>query len=228
MSLKAPQDRVVISIDLEGKNSHTFSDGTKIRLERQYNNLNRRETEPVNAIVVDAENIPIGAEVLVHHNATHDVNRIFNHSSLSGTETASDIKYFSISVNECFLWRMGSDKWHPMPGYATALRVFQPHTGLIQGIPPTKINNTLYILDGEYKGLVCLTLKASDYEIIYQENTGREGRVIRCRVEPNELEQRESEIIAIDHDMTDKVNNGELLIGLNPSNAYKLVTEAAI
>ena len=64
--LKAVDGKVIISVDLEGKNSHTFSDGTKIRLERQYNNLNRRETHPVNAIVIDGEGVKSGSQILIH------------------------------------------------------------------------------------------------------------------------------------------------------------------
>ena len=58
--------RVVIKINLEYKNSHTLSDGLKISLQRQFNNLNRRYTEPVNAIVISAEDIPKDAEILIH------------------------------------------------------------------------------------------------------------------------------------------------------------------
>ena len=66
----AVEGRVVISVDLESKNSHTFSDGTKIRLEREYNNLNQRETKPVNAIVIDGEDIESGSQILIHPNVT--------------------------------------------------------------------------------------------------------------------------------------------------------------
>ena len=64
--MRAVEGRVIISVDHEKKNSHTFEDGTTIRLERDWNNLNRRETQPVNAIVIDGEGIKDGAEILIH------------------------------------------------------------------------------------------------------------------------------------------------------------------
>ena len=50
-------------MQLEYKTKRLFNGG-KIRLERQFNNLNRRETEPVNAWVVDAKNILPGLKYL--------------------------------------------------------------------------------------------------------------------------------------------------------------------
>ena len=73
MILIEPSNRVIIKVDLESKNSHTFKDGTKIRLERIYDNFNMRYVKPVNGIVVNAKDIPEGAEILIHHNATHDI-----------------------------------------------------------------------------------------------------------------------------------------------------------
>ena len=37
MRLKAPSNKVIIKVDLESKNSHTFKDGTKIKLEKNVN-----------------------------------------------------------------------------------------------------------------------------------------------------------------------------------------------
>ena len=93
MKLKAPSNRVIIKVDLESKNSHTFKDGTKIKLERVYDNFNMRYVKPVNAEVVDAKDIPTGAEILIHHNATHDTYKIFNYQRPT-TEASSDIQYF--------------------------------------------------------------------------------------------------------------------------------------
>ena len=49
------EGKVVVSVDHEKKNSYTFENGVTIRMERDWNNLNRRETQPVNAIVIDGE-----------------------------------------------------------------------------------------------------------------------------------------------------------------------------
>jgi len=37
---------------------------------------------PVNGIVIDSEYMPQGANVIVHHNSVHDVNRIFNYEEV--------------------------------------------------------------------------------------------------------------------------------------------------
>jgi hypothetical protein len=220
--LKHVEGRIIASVDLQYKNWHTFSSGLKIRRERQYNELNRRITEPVNAIVIDAENIPVGSEILFHPNEIHDSNRIFNNEKLSGDETASSVKYYSLNEGQCFIWRENSESaWKPIKGFATGLRVFNPYFGAIQGILPEQIKNVLYITSGEYAGQICHTLKACDYEIIFQDSNGREGRIIRLRHYEGEYHDRE-EIIMVRHDLTNKLNNGELLIGLSPSDCKKL------
>src|SRR6478609_5110390 len=118
--LKAPQGRVIVSVNVEGKNSNTFSDGTKISLERNNNNLNRREVAPVNAIALSSDYIPEGSEVLISHNAVHDVNRLFNFTALSGESEASEIKYYSLPDSECFVYReQGQTEWTACKGYAT-------------------------------------------------------------------------------------------------------------
>lgn len=217
--LKSVSGRIVVSVDLQLKNSHKFSDGTTIRIERQFDNFNKRETEPANAIVIDAEHIPAGAEILINHNSTHDVNRIFDYKNLSGEEIASDIKYYSLPESECFLWRMGDGEWNPIPPFETALRVFKPYTGLLSGIEPTKVIDTLFVTSGDLNGKVVKTLKASDYECVFQENNGRERRIIRFRPYGDEKSNREPEAIAILNEATEKVNHGQYIVGLTPSDA---------
>lgn len=212
MSIKHTHGRVVIKIDIEGKNSHTFSDGTVIRLERNYNNFNKRETEPVNATVISAENIPTDAEILISHNALHEVNKINNYKA----ETV-DIKYYSIPETDCFAWRDEKGELKPMKNFAFALRVFEPYKGILQGIEPKLIPKVLYITTGELSGNICHTLKAADYTIIFQDTNGREGNVIRCRHFEDEINERE-EVVAISGSLTKKLKKGELLIGLSPTN----------
>lgn len=219
--LKHIEGKVIIKINEDYKNWHTFSDGTRIRRERQWNELNRRVSEPVNAIVMSAENIPEGAEILIHPNEIHESNRIHNYNPLSGEDVASDWKYYSISSDQCFAWTIEGN-WMPIPPYEFALRVFKPYTGILQGIDPEPLKRILYITTGEYSGNVCHTIVASDYEIIYQERTGREGRLIRCRPNGDGKHGREEEIIAIDHTLTDKVKTGELLVGYDIGSAKKI------
>ena len=125
----AVEGRVVISVDLESKNSHTFSDGTKIRLEREYNNLNQRETKPVNAIVIDGEDIESGSQILIHPNVTHDTYKIFDMTRLSGEVESSGIKYFSVPVEKCFAWLDG-ETWKPLKSFEFGLRVYKPYDGI--------------------------------------------------------------------------------------------------
>lgn len=222
INLKHVEGRIIIKIDIDYKNSHTFQDGTKIYRGRQFNNLNRRDTEPVNAWVVDSEYIPKGAEILIHPNAISDTNKIEGYGSV-GLEGGNSIRYYSIEEISAFLWRENSEKWKPLKGFAIALRVFEPYKGALSGIEPKQIDNVLYIQTGEYKGKVSHTVKASDYEIIFQNEHGREERLIRCRHYENEYRDRE-ELIAIDYSLTNKVNNGELLIGLSPTDWKTLNT----
>ena len=220
MKLKAPSNRVVIKVDLESKNSHTFKDGTKIKLERVYDNFNMRYVKPVNAEVVDAKDIPTGAEILIHHNATHDTYKIFNYQRPT-TEASSDIQYFSIPIEECFMWREGKGSiWNALNNFVTALRIFKPYKGMLQGIEPEVMNNKLYITSGELKGRAVNTVISSDYEIIYQNDDGTEGRIIRLRYFPDGNDR--NEIIAINDNMTELVESGELLVGYNKSDAKQL------
>lgn len=220
--LKHIKGRVICAIDLEGKNSHRFASGATIRLERQWNNLDKIHTEPVNGTVIDAENIPVGAEILVHHNSTHPTYKINNFTPTSGEEIASSIKYFSIPVEDCYIWREPHGEWQPMEGFATALRVFKPYKGILQGIEPTLIKNVLYLTSGEYKGFVCHTVRAADYPIKFQDN-GRENIVIRCRPHGDKKTKREREVIAINWDYTHKVNIFELWVGITVSDAKSII-----
>jgi len=219
--MKHVEGRIVIRIDLNYKKSHKFEDGTVIKLERGWNNLNCREKNETNAIVVSAEDIPTGAELLIHHNASHDSYKIFNHDELSGKDIASNIEYYSIPEEQAFFWRKDSETWNPIKGYATGLRVFKPYKGILHGIEATKVKDTLYVTSGELKGQVCHTLKAADYEIIFQDLDGREHRVIRFRHSDTEAIDRE-EITAISHYLTKELEKGNLNIGLTPTDCKPL------
>jgi hypothetical protein len=222
MKLKAPSNRVIIKVDLESKNSHTFKDGTKIKLERVYDNFNMRYVKPVNAEVVDADGIPVGSEILIHHNATHDTYKIFNYQRPTA-EASSDMQYFSIPIEECFMWRSEKGStWNALNNFITGLRIFEPYTGFLQGVEPTLIKNKIYVTSGDLAGNVVGTVISSDYEIIYQNDDGTEGKIIRLRYYPEGNDR--NEVISVEHEMTQKVINGDLLIGYNISDAAKLVT----
>lgn len=221
MGLVHPEGRIIIIVNDEYKNNHTFSDGTVIRLERKWNNLNRREVAPVSGTVMSAENIPEGAEILFSHNTVHDVNRIFNYQPLGVEEANPDIKYYSVKETECFFWRIDeNDVWHPCDVFATALRVFKPYSGPLVGIEPEIIKNVLYVTSGELKGKAVMTLKACDYEIIFRDSkTGREDNIIRFRPFGDPATEREPEAIAIDNLITDKIKKGKYIVGLTATTA---------
>lgn len=224
MGLTHVAGRVIISCDLEKKNWHTFSDGTKIRRERQFNELNRRISEPVNAVCISGENIPNGVEILIHPNAICATNEIHNFARISGDQTSSDIKYYSISEDQCFIYKDEQGNWMPLPPFETALRVFEPYNGILQGIEPKQLKNTLFVTSGELAGKVVKTVVAADYEIIFQDSNGRESRIIRFRPFGDPKTGKEEEAIAILNDETEKVLNGELLIGIEIKDAKKIET----
>jgi hypothetical protein len=221
--MKYIQGRVIIKADKDGKNWHTFSDGKRIRLEREYDNLDRKHTAQILGEVISAENVPTGAMILFHHNAMHPVNQILNHSQLNGEEIASGIQIYSLSESECYLWKMPNEKeWNPIKGFVTALRVFNPYFGTLEGVFPEKIKDVLYITSGKLKGKVCHCLKASDFSLIFNNEKGVEETIIRARhFDGEELNERE-EITAVNQELTKKVKNGTLYVGLNERDCKKL------
>lgn len=214
VNLKAPDGKVIIVIDIENKNWHTFENGQKIRLERQFDNLNRRQTEPVNCFVIDGKNIKSGSEILIHPNAIQDSNRIFDFKNNLG-----DIRYYSIPEEQCFCWRDEKNNWLPLPPYETALRVFKPYKGFLVGIEPEKLKNVLYVTRGELNGKCVSTINAVDYQIIFQDINGKENSIIRFRPSGCEKTKREPEAIAILQKETEQIKNGELLVGLTSTDA---------
>lgn len=221
--MKANYGRVLVKVDMEYKNHHTFSDGTEIRIERGYNNLNFREVNPVNATIVDGSqlDIPEGAEVLIHHNSTHDVNRLFDYTSLSGEAEASSVKLFSIPLEECYLWRLNEGEWQPVKNFVIVERIYKPYSGIVQGIEPELVKNRLFAKSGNLANKAVIVLKASDYEIVCRDKNGQEQRIIRCRHYEDDDTHIKQEIVAIDDALTEKILNGEYLIGLNPLTAKK-------
>lgn len=222
-TIKHTKGRVVIVADKEQKNYTNFSDGTEIRLERDYNNLDRKYTQQSLGKVIDAENIPKGSLVLFHHNSLHDTYKVFNHSLLSGEEITSGVGIYSIPENQCYLYKENEkSEWQPCTIFATALRVFEPYNGGLWDIPPSKIKDVLYVTSGEYKGLVVKTLKACDAEIIFRNDKGIDETIIRFRAFGDAESHREEEAIAIMEELTEQVNKNKLLIGISESDCKTL------
>lgn len=216
------EGRIVVKVDVNYKNSHKFSDGTVIRLERAYNNFNRRETQPINCIVISAANIPKNAELLVDHNAFVETNRINDYKNSFENDESDLVRYFSVPNEECYAYRIGQGEWMPMDGFDFALMIFKPYEGMLQGIEPTLVKDMLFVTTGELKGHVVKTLKGCNYIIVFQGDDGREKRILRFRPFGNEKLHLEEEAICIMHELTDKVNKGELLLGLDKNRCEPL------
>lgn len=221
--MKFIKDRVIIKVDVEQKNNHTFSNGITIRLERDYNNLDQKYTQQVLGEVLSSETVPVGSLILFHHNSIHDVNTVFDSDLLTKEEKVAGFKVISLDESECFLWKQIGEcfTWKPIKNFCTALRVFEPYKGALVCIEPKIIKNVLYLTSGEYKGNVVHTVKASDYQITFRNEKGIDERIIRCRHFEDRLDERE-EIIMIDGYLTDKVNNGKLLVGIEKSDCKTL------
>ena len=219
-TLQSIGSRTIVKVNIEEKNYWKFNSGLKIRYERNFNNFNRRQTQPINATVIASDYIPTGAEILIHHNSLHDTNKIFDYpDQLSTHENESDIRYFSIPQEECFAYRVDKE-FIPTNGFDFGLRIFKPYSGLLQNIEPTLIKNVLFVTTGEFKNKAVHVLSNSDYQMVFQDTNGREGNIIRFRHYPNDFDPRE-EVLAVDFNLTESILKGELLIGLTKSNCYK-------
>ena len=226
--LKHVEGRIIVKVDIEQKNNWTFSDGTTIRLERNFDNLDKKYTSQVLGEVIDADSIPAGALLLFHHNSVHETYEIHNHSQLSGSDIATGIKIYSIVERDCFFWKMPNENtWHPTKGYATALRVFKPYKGVLENIAPKQIKDHLYVTSGELEGKIVTTLKSCDYMITFRDvTTGQDKQIIRFRPFGIESDSREEEAICIRTDLTEQLYEGKLLIGLTPNDAKQLQINA--
>mgnify|MGYP003651273728 CR=1 FL=1 len=214
--------RIVVKADIEGKNWHKFTHGSKIRIERNYNNLDRKHTQQVLGEVVSADNIPSEAMILFHHNSIHPVNMINNHTQLSGDEIASGIQYYSFVEDECYIWKLYNEKkWNPMTGFGIVLYLFEPYIGPLLGIPPKKIKDILYIANGpRHQGMACHCYKNSGMPIIFINEKGIEETIIRFRSFENYNDREE--ILAVNYEITDKINSGEIYVGTNEKDCKPL------
>lgn len=215
-TLKHIEGRIIVKIDMEGKNYHRFENGTNIRRERKFNNLNFRETSPVNGIVVSAEGIPTGVEILVDYHSVHDSNKILNYKNKS-----KRVNYYSIKKEDCYLWNDGTG-WKPHHPYELALRVFKKYDGVISWMKPEVMPNILYVTTGELKDKIVLTLLGCDYECVFQDTNGREGNRIRFLPFGEPRLNKEEEAICIREDLMKELKEEKLLIGYTLSDCKTL------
>ena len=220
--MKHLEKRVVVKMDMSSKARYRFANGQEIIMERDTDNMNYRYKQPVNAEVVSAEGIPAGVKILIHHHGVQPTYQIFDHGELSGDNETSQIKYFSIPEEACYVWQDKSGRWNPLKDFATGLRVFKAYSGVLHGVAPIPIKNTLYITSGIFEGKIVRTLKAADYEIIFMNDQGRDESIIRCRYHEDDPDHIRNEIIAIDEDLTKKLKNGSILVGITPNDAHPI------
>lgn len=218
--LKAAAGRVIVKVKMDEKDSYTFQSGLKIAIQRNTENFDRKYVAITQGEVIDSEYIPKGATVYFHHNGSHENNHIYNYKSLNSQDIANEIRYFSIPEGECFLYRVGDGELLPLKGFATALRVFKPYKGILQGIESSLLKNVLYLTSGTLKGKVCHTLKACDYQLTVLVD-GRDRNIIRVR-DAGQVEEQREELVAINNAYTQQVKGGGLYVGLTTSDCKPL------
>lgn len=197
--MKATQGNVLIKIDLEQKKKYKFSNGAEIFISRGHE-YNLRLDNPNVAEVIDAENIPTGALVLIHHNSIQDSFKVFEEENI-----------FSVPNDMVFLYYYDNE-WLPNTGFVIAERIFKPYKGVLIGIESELVKNRMWIVKGLYAGACAITLKNCDYEIVYFLD-GKEHSIIRTRTR---------EIIGEDVLLGEQIKNNIYLVGINPQDAKTL------
>lgn len=209
MKIKATKGNVVILVDMMQKFRHQLTPDIELYIERGYD-FNRRVDYPSFGICIDGENIPEGANVLFHHNATEIAYEIFSHN----IKLEKGVKLFSIPVDMVFMYRDATRTWVPCKNFVISLRLFKPCSSLLlKHEPPEQIKNRMYIVRGEHEGNVAITTAYCDYCIEYVEN-GVPGKIIRTRTR---------EIIGLDDDMNEQLKRGKILIGIEPQTAELII-----
>lgn len=214
--------RLVIAVNPQVKDSHTFASGDKIHILRDRDNFDRRYTQPTQAVLISATHeIPAMSEVLIHHNAVDDVNRLFAIEIPDDHETLRYHKMYSVFEADVFAWKDSLGLWHGCNNYSLGLRVFQPYKhGRVQGIPPTKLKNVLYALTGTLKDKAVHVLPYSDYQLSFMHG-GQLINLIRFRHFEDESAERE-EVLAINLRLTQQVHDDTLLLGITENDAVPL------
>lgn len=221
INVKHVEGRICVLVDVNQKNYFTFKDGTVIKLERDVQNLDRGYTQQVLGTVIDAEHVPSGALILFHFNSLHPSNEVLNHKELSGEDIASGIKIYSLPVDECYLWKKDGE-WQGIHPFVTGLRVYRPYVGLIEGMRPTKLKNTLYIKEGRYAGKVVTTVIAADHVITFRNENGVDENILKCRDYQYDIDYDRQEIIAVREDLTKELEEGLLYVGLSGDTSEPL------
>lgn len=211
MNLKKIMGNVLVKMDTKQKEKYNLGNGKVLYWERGYE-FNRRLDYPSMAIIIDGEGLPIGGEILVHHNSTEPSYEVFNEDFLTDEEKREGYKILSLPKDMCFCYKKNGE-WLPYDNFLITLRVFKPYTGRLYGLEPAVVKNRMYCVKGEWEGQVLVTLVNCDYEIIWHDTENREQRLIRTR---------HREVLATDEGLLEKIQKGELLVGFSPKNCKPL------
>ena len=219
--MKAIKGKVLIKIDTLQKTKYAFQTGEQIVIERGYN-FNLREDRASMAYVIDSDQLPEGAPILVHHLSVEETYAVpYIHLFLTEEEIAEGYKIFSIPYDMVSAY-FEDGVWKPCKDFLITQRIYEPYQGEIVGIPHQRIKRRLYVIRGEdnwdgqtrdLSGKVIVVLDNSDVEIIFHNEQHREERVMRTR---------HREILGIDEGMTKKVQKNLYLVGLSEDNCEPL------
>lgn len=212
--MKAIKNKVLIKIDTLQKTKYAFSTGEQIVIERGYN-FNLREDRASMAYVIDSDQLPKDAPILVHHLSVEETYAVpYNDLFLSEDEIKEGFKVFCIPYDMVSAY-FEDGEWKPCKDFLITKRMFKPYEGELVGIPHERVKRRLYVIRGEdtwdgetrdLAGKVIVVLDNSDVEIIFHNEQHREERVMRTR---------HREILGIDEGMANDLKKNVYLVGLS-------------
>lgn len=221
--LRHAPHKVLIEVDITQRNSYRFANGTELVMFPKTDQFDKRFWAATSGIVVSADDMPAGSEVLIEHNSCEPTNAVVEYENAN-----PNIKLFSVPEMEVYAWRSPHyNEWVATKYYAIGLHVYKPYKGILQNIKAEVIKNTLLILSGELKDKVVHILKNGEYTIVYQDRNGKPNELLVTFNAPPEEQgdiiiDAKQEVIAIDHSLTERWLNGELLAGLTHENAKSI------
>ncbi len=214
---KAIGKNILLKIQTKNKEIYNLTEDAQIEISKGFN-FNRREDYPSYGVVIDAQKIPAGAEVLVHHNSTEEAYRVPDYNFLTEQEKLDGWKVFTIDRDMVFVYRTDGKDWLPCEDFLITKRLFTPYKGKIAGVGNQRVKNRLFVVRGndvwdeketDLTGKVMVVTENSDYEIIFHNHEHREERLIRTR---------HRELQAIDEGLTKKLKKGLVYLGLNETD----------
>lgn len=226
---KALRGQVLFKVDTRQKETLSLTDDITISISKGYD-FNLRVERSSRGICIDGEGIPEGADICFHHNATDATFQVPPQHFLTQEEVLAGWGVYNADCDSVFIYRVNG-VWHPYKNFLITSRIFKKYVGAMVGVPTEQIKNRLYVVSGtdrieqnisakEYKepindlsGKVIVVTENSDYQIIFHDTDNKEYSVIRTRAR---------EVLAIDNELTERVNNGEYLVGITEKDAQPI------